>query len=194
MWKSSKKVGFGFAITEDGKFYAVANYLPAGNYKNEYDLNVPKPGSSSSVISQIVNTTKDVLGIESRKAQPKTVDHSYSDGPNESYFMKSSPVASPPTRQAPTASSPHANRNLGSDSVTDRFIQEALNAHNTYRKKHNVEPLVHNPELSTIAQNYAQYIANLGSLKHSTNTYNGQKLGENLAFMFDSRLDHYPGI
>lgn len=37
VWKKTKKVGFGFALNESGRFYAVANYYPAGNYKGIYD-------------------------------------------------------------------------------------------------------------------------------------------------------------
>lgn len=33
IWKNTRKVGFGFALTENGRFYAVANYHPAGNFK-----------------------------------------------------------------------------------------------------------------------------------------------------------------
>lgn len=43
VWKNTKKVGFAFATTDDDRFYVVVNYYPAGNYKNEFNLNVLKP-------------------------------------------------------------------------------------------------------------------------------------------------------
>lgn len=102
---------------------------------------------------------------------------------NESY--SSSPKSSARANDSSAAG--------GAAGSTSQFIKEALDAHNVYRKKHGVDALRHNPELSKIAQNYAEYIASLGQLKHSTNTHQGQKLGENLAFFYDSRMNHYPG-
>ena len=80
--------------------------------------------------------------------------------------------------------------------VQSRFINEALNAHNECRAKHGVPPLQHCNDLSVIAQNYAQKLAQWRQLKHSPNdsrVYNNQKLGENLAFAYDSRLNFYSG-
>ncbi len=80
------------------------------------------------------------------------------------------------------------------DEVQSKFINEALEQHNDCRRRHAVEPLVHNPELSKIAQKYANYLAKIEQLKHSSNKYADQKLGENLAFSYDSTLDFYSGI
>jgi hypothetical protein len=68
-----------------------------------------------------------------------------------------------------------------------------LEQHNECRRRHCVEPLVHNPELSKIAQDYANYLASIRQLKHSTNKYQDKKLGENLAYSYDSTLDFYSG-
>jgi hypothetical protein len=43
VWKDTKKLGVGFASTDDGHFYAVFYYFPAGNYKNEFEKNVLRP-------------------------------------------------------------------------------------------------------------------------------------------------------
>ena len=42
VWKDSKEVGFGYAISTDGVYYGVANYFPAGNIntKEEFSNNV----------------------------------------------------------------------------------------------------------------------------------------------------------
>ena len=89
--------------------------------------------------------------------------------------------------------SPTSNLDETFDTAQSKFIEEAMATHNSCRARHGVPDLVHNPELSKIAQSYAEYLANRRTLIHSTNTYNGQRLGENLAFAFDSRLDFYSG-
>ena len=40
VWKGSTDVGFGLAKNSGGKYYAVGNYFPAGNYQGEYKGNV----------------------------------------------------------------------------------------------------------------------------------------------------------
>jgi len=40
IWKDSKEVGFGFAIAEDGSYFGVANYFPAGNIMGRFVKNV----------------------------------------------------------------------------------------------------------------------------------------------------------
>ena len=43
VWRSTKEVGFGRAKALDGKWYAVANYFPAGNYIGQFRENVYQP-------------------------------------------------------------------------------------------------------------------------------------------------------
>ncbi|WP_241392649.1 CAP family protein [Rippkaea orientalis] len=59
------------------------------------------------------------------------------------------------------------------------FQQEILTAHNKYRQKVNVSPLIWSNQLANDAQQWANYLASLGGrkLQHDSNT-NGQ--GENL--------------
>ena len=45
VWRTSRELGVGKAQTRDGKWLAVANYFPAGNYIGQYHENVPPPGS-----------------------------------------------------------------------------------------------------------------------------------------------------
>ena len=41
VWANSRELGIGIAYTNDGhSAYAVAQYLPAGNYADEYQENV----------------------------------------------------------------------------------------------------------------------------------------------------------
>ena len=41
VWKGSKKLGVGFALTGDGRsLYVVAQYSPSGNYIGQFGQNV----------------------------------------------------------------------------------------------------------------------------------------------------------
>ncbi|KAF7658799.1 hypothetical protein LDENG_00007480 [Lucifuga dentata] len=55
------------------------------------------------------------------------------------------------------------------------FQQEFLQAHNTYRKKHNTEPLKLNSDLSATAQKWADYLLSKKNLEHS-NTEDGENI------------------
>ena len=43
VWKETREAGFGLGITKDGKYYAVGNYFPAGNYQGQFKENVMAP-------------------------------------------------------------------------------------------------------------------------------------------------------
>ena len=43
VWTNTHEVGFGRAKAADGKWYAVANYYPAGNYIGQFRENVKSP-------------------------------------------------------------------------------------------------------------------------------------------------------
>lgn len=83
---------------------------------------------------------------------------------------------------------------MSSSDAQKRFINEALAAHNEYRQIHGVAPLIHNPEISRIALDWAIKIANKNNLEHSKNKYGEKSLGENLAMWYESGADHYDGI
>ena len=74
-----------------------------------------------------------------------------------------------------------------SEEEKDKFINEALESHNRYRKRHNSEPLTLNKDLCEIAQEYAKKIAESNNFIHSGNKYNDKPLGENI-FM----SNHFP--
>ena len=40
VWKDTTDVGCGITISKDAKIYAVCNYSPSGNFRNEYEENV----------------------------------------------------------------------------------------------------------------------------------------------------------
>lgn len=189
VWKNTRLVGFAYAQTSDGYFYVVANYFPAGNYKNEFTTNVLKPGA----LENLPIAFPAPLTSNSKQPDPRPA---YRDEPknkmlNDDYVgttVRQPEIAykdfSASKPQQPRAINPRSAPN--EEISMDKFISEALHAHNICRKKHASEPLVHNPELSAIAQNYANHLAKIQSLIHSKNTYQGQKLGENLYFSYDS--------
>ena len=43
IWKNTKKVGFGKAQAEDGKWYGCAHYDPEGNLRGLFSRNVSPP-------------------------------------------------------------------------------------------------------------------------------------------------------
>jgi uncharacterized protein YkwD len=62
----------------------------------------------------------------------------------------------------------------------DKIKKEILSTHNYHRSRHQVDDLKWNNEIQVIAQAYSEKIAPGHSLVHSSNTYKGQSLGENL--------------
>ena len=60
------------------------------------------------------------------------------------------------------------------------FRNECLRGHNEKRKLHRVIDLNRNSDLDDIAQEYAEKLAQADSLNHSSNKFNGQRIGENL--------------
>ncbi|CAF2972289.1 unnamed protein product [Rotaria sp. Silwood2] len=62
----------------------------------------------------------------------------------------------------------------------NEFVQEALQVHNEYRRKHSVEPLRLNNDLSKLAQEWANHLASTGTLLHSKTKYQNVHVGENL--------------
>lgn len=76
------------------------------------------------------------------------------------------------------------------------FQQKALEVHNQLRAHHQVGPLIHNPEISVVAQKWAQHMADQGSLSHSRpdqRMYKGSQMGENIAMKYDSRIKEFTG-
>jgi len=58
---------------------------------------------------------------------------------------------------------------------------------NVYRGRHQVSPLKHNSELTSVAQSWADRLAASGSLSHNPNaSYRGERLGENCAMRWTS--------
>ena len=81
----------------------------------------------------------------------------------------------------------------GSAMADKKFTDEAVKAHNDYRKRHQAAPLSHAKDLSAQAQKWADHLAATDSFQHSDVTLKGVRLGENIAMKWSSRPDAYGG-
>ena len=57
---------------------------------------------------------------------------------------------------------------------------QMLTRHNYYRAQHQVGDVSRSSDIESIAQTYSDYLASIDTMEHSSNTYNGDDLGENL--------------
>jgi uncharacterized protein YkwD len=70
VWKDSKQVGHGFAMSSDCKtIYVTANYDPAGNYMGMYTQNVFKEGTSQ--------TGQTIQTVQTNSTQTQSSSESY---------------------------------------------------------------------------------------------------------------------
>ena len=76
----------------------------------------------------------------------------------------------------------------------DDFIQEVVSAHNVRRQKHGASKVKHNPDLTSLAQQWADHLASTKVLQHSDHSYHGKQLGENCASRWSSAGADYNGI
>lgn len=60
----------------------------------------------------------------------------------------------------------------------DPFSQDCLDAHNNYRAKHGVPPLMWSRELAEGAQNWADQLASTDSLQHDEVAIQNRKMGK----------------
>ena len=123
VWKSTEKIGFGFAMDESGLFYAVANYYPAGNYSKRFSENVfplQQNKKSTNNLNDIINQVLNHKNTEEEEPIDEHIDHL-----DESIEVE----------------------NYNFSQMQNRFVKEALACHNQCRLKHGVPELVHNPEL-----------------------------------------------
>lgn len=80
-----------------------------------------------------------------------------------------------------------------SNDMQQKFIAEALGAHNEYRKLHGAPALTVNADLCKLALDWATNIASKSKLEHSKNKYGDKALGENVSMWFETGAAHYDG-
>jgi len=76
----------------------------------------------------------------------------------------------------------NSDASAGKASALDPFSQDCLDAHNNYRAKHGVPPLMWSHDLAEGAQNWADQLASTDSLQHDQAAIQDHKIGENLAY------------
>ncbi|CAF0763149.1 unnamed protein product [Rotaria sordida] len=81
------------------------------------------------------------------------------------------------------SSAPLSRTQKRADAMPNTWRMQALNAHNAFRARHGVPPLVLKDEITHKAQAYAEYLAENNLFNHSSNRDN---LGENLYTMSSS--------
>ena len=69
----------------------------------------------------------------------------------------------------------------------EQVRKDLLTRHNYYRAKHQAPDLTRLAKLEEISQSYSEYLASIGHLVHSSNTLNGNYIGENLYMGYTSR-------
>ncbi|XP_016994136.2 Golgi-associated plant pathogenesis-related protein 1 [Drosophila takahashii] len=57
-----------------------------------------------------------------------------------------------------------------------QFEQEVLNAHNSYRAKHGVSPLILSPKLNRLATEWAKYLLSSNRMEHRQNSGYGENI------------------
>lgn len=163
IWTDTKELGVGSAKSKSGKLYVVANYYPAGNYSGQFSKKVPPPGAHQ--FSSVSNNNR---------APPSPVQRNSKNFATDLVSkLKSTSIS--------------GDKNDRSDKSDRgdkgyRFEEEFLNAHNEFRRKHGVPPLVLSKKLSKYAEEWAKTLTKKGRLEHrDQNDY-----GENIFYAWSS--------
>lgn len=156
VWKDTKELGIGTAKSKSGKLYAVANYSPPGNFSGQFTNNVLPPGANQFKPNQtFAKTARNNNQLPSSPRNSKNLGGIATDLVNK---FKSTSVSD------------------------DSFEQQALKAHNDYRRKHGVPLLELNKKLSKYAEEWAKELVKKGKMEHrDQNDY-----GENIFYAWSS--------
>ncbi|CAF0857943.1 unnamed protein product [Adineta steineri] len=99
--------------------------------------------------------------------KPKSTSSSLSSSSGAGAAAAAAVVPAPPKRSTVTQSN-------------NEFVQDALQVHNELRRRHGVESLRLNNDLTKLAQQWANHLASTGTLVHSKTKYRNVNVGENL--------------
>ncbi|XP_051981285.1 uncharacterized protein LOC127642891 isoform X1 [Xyrauchen texanus] len=167
VWKDTNEMGVGLA-TDGTTTFVVGQYLPAGNITNAgcFQRNVLPAGSPVDLKS---------TGTADKGGQLHGASDIHSNRPQ---FLPRSTLPSVGRMEA----------HLGSSSKDSRFEAEFLQTHNAYRKKHGASPLGINKSLCRSAQEWADHLLSIKTLKHS----NGEH-GENVYYAWSSATKKLTG-
>lgn len=155
IWRDTKELGVGSAKSKSGKLYVVANYHPPGNFSGQFSKKVPPPGAHQ-FSSAVDNNNQPPLAQNQRNS--KNLGNIATDLVSK---LKSTSI---------------------SGEKGDKFEEDCLNAHNEYRRKHGVPPLVLSKKLNKYAEEWAKILTKKGRMEHrDQNDY-----GENIFYAWSS--------
>ena len=73
------------------------------------------------------------------------------------------------------------DKSSSSSFINEPYMNEALNMHNFFRKKHDSQELLLNKELCKMAQKYAEKCANLKNIELCYDLFNNEIIGQNIS-------------
>ena len=155
IWKNSQQLGCGVGCGTNNYCFVTCNYYPAGNYLNSFASNVlPKSTSEEETTSDTVQE-----------------DTTQEDTTNEEDTTEEAATQSDATSDSSSI-----------DPELETFRNEITDKHNYYRNLHQVGDLERDSVLETIAQESAEYMAEIDSFSFPSATYNGNYIGKSLFF------------
>ncbi|OON20636.1 SCP-like protein [Opisthorchis viverrini] len=188
VWKATREVGFGKARSS-GKCIVVAHYRPPGNVRGHYAENVGAPtGGEAASVASATDTakldpdakrtvvTEEVTSPEGKRytVHREVIETTEPDGHvrrcvNETF------------QDSPDQATAGDKHGAGSEAAhEENFADAVTRAHNVYRKRHGAADLQLDPEISHMAQDWAEQLVNRAHLSNSGFTYQGVRLGENV--------------
>ncbi|KAK2721080.1 hypothetical protein QYM36_003374, partial [Artemia franciscana] len=157
VWKETKLLGVGFSKSVEGKFFIVCNYHPTGNFLGEYEENVlpPIPSKKKPAIASPKPVTKP-----SKKKKKSKFENNVNEKSNGEEVKETKLVLEEPNKSF----------------TTQRFVTECLEAHNKYRRNHNVPEVEIDEAISKYATEWAKKISLNDKMEHRPE----RKYGENI--------------
>uniref|UniRef100_F7C095 GLI pathogenesis-related 2 n=1 Tax=Xenopus tropicalis TaxID=8364 RepID=F7C095_XENTR len=180
VWKDSKEVGVGVATDGNGLYFVVGQYNPAGNITNPgyFEKNVLPAGSSPGPDSAESGSSqwKPAGGYREPTGGYREPTGGYRE-PTGGYREPAGGFVEPPRsfREPEKTSSNFKPVSGLTKQGAGSFEQEALDAHNKYRRQHGAPQLQLSRELCDSSQKWADHLLSINALQHS-NTANGENL------------------
>lgn len=166
VWRESRELGVGIARNRNGQIFVVANYDPPGNVIGTFAQNVPPIGGDHQTSTDQQLRRDDKVRVRPSKQRDYVASRASSiTVPNHT----------------------KASETIESDDAS-AFKQAVLKHHNEFRRKHNVPDLQVDRILNSVAQSWAQNLAQSDKFGHNPST----KYGENIYCMWSSDRNANP--
>ncbi|TPP63630.1 Golgi-associated plant pathogenesis protein 1 [Fasciola gigantica] len=207
VWSATREVGFGKARAP-GKCIVVAHYRPPGNVRGHYAENVHPPTgglpsggghSPTGSVQQAPGTrktvvTENVTDPDGSKytVRREVVESVGPDGRVKRVTSESFAEASD-TITTESSTGPEAGGLVTGNSKKDleSFGEAVTQVHNTHRARHGAPALKYDPQLSELAQKWAEELVQMPRLSNSGYTFEGIRLGENVLSRWSTAAVHF---